>query len=330
MKLLITGANGFLGRYVVAEALRQGHDVRAVVRPTSQPIAPPWPETDRLQIARADLRTREGLCDIVHGVDHVIHLAAAKSGDFSAQHEGTIRTTENLLAAMTEAGVCRLTAISSFSVYDFSQASSTSPLDESSPIEMNGSRRDVYAQIKLAQEQLIRDYSSKHGFSLVVIRPGMIWGRDNLLNAWVGMAAGKRIWIQTGSRAIVPATYVENCAQAIVLASASPAALGQTFNVVDDDLPNQKDFLREALRCSSSKFIVFPMSYRLLRVAARAIEGVNTTLLRGRAHVPGILIPSRLDARARPLTYSNRKIRETLGWKPQYSLSEGFQRGNSG
>ncbi len=70
-------------------------------------------------IVQADLRSRRGLTEAVTGHDAVLHLAAAKSGDLYAQYAGTVVATENLLAAMTEAGVRRIVLVSSLSVYDY-------------------------------------------------------------------------------------------------------------------------------------------------------------------------------------------------------------------
>jgi nucleoside-diphosphate-sugar epimerase len=325
-KLLITGANGFLGNYVVGEALRHGHAVRALVRPNTDVTTLAWSNNERVEIARADLRTSAGLTDIVRGVDCVVHLAAAKTGDAAFQYEGTVLTTENLLDAMVEAGVRRLVAISSFSVYDFMRASAHVALDEQSPVETDAFERDAYAQAKLVQEQLIRDHASKDGFDLVVLRPGVIWGKDNLLNAWVGIGLGSRMWVRTGASACVPATYVENCAEAIVLAAGSSAGWGQTFNVVDDALPTQREFLRMALGQLASPPKVIPLPYILLRFAASTANFIDKKVFRGRAHLPSILVPCRLEARARPLTYSNRKLKDLLGWSPRYSLAESFRR----
>ena len=199
MKLLVTGANGFLGNYVVLEALRKGHTVRALVRPATDISALGWPASDKLEIVRADLRSRAGLADAVRGVDSVIHLAAAKSGDVYTQYAGTVVATENLLTAMTETGVHRIVAISSFSVYDYAKASPLAPVDEQTPREQDALDRDAYAHTKLVQEQLIRDHAAAHQWNLVVLRPGMIWGKDNLLNAWIGMSGGNRFWIRTGA-----------------------------------------------------------------------------------------------------------------------------------
>src|SRR5687768_13362229 len=117
MKLLITGASGFLGRYTVAEALRRGHSVRAMVRSGNDPARFGWEGSPDLELVRADLRSRKGLVEALAGVDAVVHLAAAKSGDVYEQYAGTVVATENLLWAMTEARVKRLVHISSFSVY---------------------------------------------------------------------------------------------------------------------------------------------------------------------------------------------------------------------
>ena len=326
MKLLVTGANGFLGSYVVSEALRRGHSVRAIVRPTTDASKLDWHEAPGVELARADLRSRNGLTDIVRGVDAVIHLAAAKTGDLYTQYAGTVVATENLLAAMTEAGVRKIVAVSSFSVYDYLRASPLAALDEESPVEKDAFDRDAYAHTKLVQERLIREHAAKQSWDVVVIRPGVIWGRDNLLHAWVGIPAGKRLWIRTGSRATVPATYVENCAEAIVMAAEAQAARGETFNVVDDDLPTQRQYLRAVLDRMQPRPIVIPVSYSLMRLFAATVWQYNQRILKGRAKIPGLFIPCRFQARARPLVYTNRKIKKVLGWKPRYSLQAGLDR----
>src|ERR1700743_1792210 len=100
MNLFVTGANGFLGRYVVAEALRRGHAVTVMMRSSSSAKAG-WANHANLSTAQGDLRAKRGLSDSLKGHDAVLHLAAAKSGDMYAQYGGTVVATENLLAAMT-------------------------------------------------------------------------------------------------------------------------------------------------------------------------------------------------------------------------------------
>src|SRR5688500_17927607 len=172
MKLLITGASGFLGKYVVAEALRRGHAVRAMVRPGTDAAKCGWDAGGaQLELARVDLRSRKGLAEAVSGVDAVIHLAAAKGGDVYAQYAGSVIATENLLWAIEHAGTKpKLVHISSFSVYDYTKPRAWSVLDEESPVERDAMERDGYAHTKLVQERIVREAAAKNGWPLCVIR----------------------------------------------------------------------------------------------------------------------------------------------------------------
>jgi 2-alkyl-3-oxoalkanoate reductase len=326
MKLLVTGAGGFFGQSVVTEAVRRGHNVRAVLLPAASDVKMEWYARDRIEVVRADLRSRRGLVDVVQGVDCVLHLAACKRGDIYTQYAGTVVATENLLAAMTEAGVHRIVAISSLSVYDAMKMRVFSTLDENSPLETDAFDRDEYAHTKLVQERLIRDHAVRNNWDLVVLRPGVIWGKGELFNSRVGLAVGKRIWIRTGAWAPLPLTYVENCAEATVLAAESKVAQGQTLNIIDDEQPTQRRFASMLRKRMLPRPIIIPVSFTLMRLIAAVIWFTNKQFFGGRAKVPGLFVPARLHARLKPLRYSNQKVRQVLGWTPRYSLEEALDR----
>src|SRR3984893_6851371 len=123
MKALVTGANGFLGRHVVAALLARGVEVRAMVRPATRLEALGWPSS--VEIFRADLRSSRELSTAFDGVDVLIHLAAVVSGGEDAQFAGTVVGTERLLDAMASTTCRRLVLCSSFSVYDYSSTKRT-------------------------------------------------------------------------------------------------------------------------------------------------------------------------------------------------------------
>ena len=100
MKALVTGANGFLGRHVVAALIARGIEVRAMVRPAAWVEELGWPAS--AEVFRADLRTSRELRRAFEGVDVLIHLAAVVSGAEDAQFAGTVVGTERLLEAMAE------------------------------------------------------------------------------------------------------------------------------------------------------------------------------------------------------------------------------------
>src|SRR5689334_22568255 len=117
MKVLVTGASGFLGREVVRAASAAGHDVLALVRPTANVDALDWPNDVR--VLRGDLRQVGDWSTQLGGVKAVAHLAAAASGDLPTQFSGTVVATENLLRFLPMSSLRRFAHVSSFSVYDY-------------------------------------------------------------------------------------------------------------------------------------------------------------------------------------------------------------------
>jgi len=325
MKLLVTGASGFVGRYVVAAALRRGHAVRAMVRPHATMEGLGWRNHAGVEYARCDLRLREGLNQAVAGIDAVIHLAAAMRGDFYTRFAGTVTATEHLLSAMTESGVDHIVAVSSFAVYDYLRCASWSALDENSPLERRPQQRHAYAQTKLIQERVIGAHAKKHGWKWTVIRPGAVWGKDHWWTTRLGIQVG-RWWVRLGARAPVPLTYVENCAEAIVLAAERPEAVGEVLNIVDDDPPSQQKYMAELRHRIAPRPRVFPVSRAVLQGIALMVTLVNGLCFGGRAKVPAVLVPSSLCASAKPLRYPNRKARALLGWRPRYALGQALAR----
>jgi nucleoside-diphosphate-sugar epimerase len=316
MRLLVTGAGGFLGRAVVAAAARRGHAVRAMVRgaPHELPAG--------AQPVLADLLAPAGLPDAVRGVDAVIHLAAAKTGDLLA---GNLTMTQNLLNAMAQAGVPHIVHISSLAVYDYLALRSFSTLDEQTPLDDAMTDRDDYARAKLLQEKLIRAGATGPALKWTVIRPGMIYGPGRLFNARVGFNIGK-LWVRTGAWARIPLTYVENCADAIILAVEMREAQGQVFNVVDDQLPTQRRYARLIAQRISPRPLVIPVSWTILRCIARLAWQIKRMAPSVGAKIPGILLPPRLHARCKPLRYSNVRAKSVLGWSPRYGLLEALDR----
>lgn len=325
MKILITGASGFLGQYVVAAALRKGHEVHAIVRPASDADDLSWHDHPHLKLVRTDLRLKNQLLDAVSRVDAVIHLAAAKSGDYYTQFANTVLPTENLLDAMRQAGTKRLVAISTFSVFDYLHLGTQKTLDETSATEREPQLRDEYTQTKLIQEQLVRDFEQESQAQVTILRPGMVYGREDLWHALLGMQIGNTL-LCVAPRGRMPLTYVENCAEAIVLATESEAAIGKTINIVDDDLPTRYRCIRQLEVASGEQRRVICINWIVMTLIAQFAWWINTRLLNGQARMPGILIPAKLHARFKPHRYDNQKAKELLKWLPKYSYKEAIER----
>lgn len=326
MKLLITGAGGFLGRYVVALALQRGHQVRAVIRPSSNERRLTWHNHPAVELIRIDLRSKKGIVDAVRGVDAVIHLAAAKEGDFYSRFAGTVIATENLLDGMIEASVLRLVDISTFSVYDYLRTPSGKTINENTLVECDPLERDEYAQTKLLQEELVREFEQNYKAQVTIVRPGLVYGRDNLWSTLLGGKLTDNLWLRIGAYATMPLTYVENCAEAIISSAERSEAIGQTLNIVDDNLPTQRAYVKKLIKNNVSIPKLIPVNWTLMRLIAWTFWIYNKKVLKGQAKLPGIFNPIILDARFKHFHFSNARAKEILNWKPKYSLDTALER----
>jgi nucleoside-diphosphate-sugar epimerase len=322
VKVLITGANGFLGRHVVAEFLRRGHAVRALVRPAADLDGLNWP--GQVEIIRADLRVAQDLAAAFREVDVLVHLAATVVGSEDAQFAATVVGTERLLNAMALSQTSRLVLASSFSVYDWSAIRGT--LTEESPLESGAGlyERDGYAIAKVWQERVVRRAAAAHGWQLTVLRPGFIWGRGNAYLACLGQRLGP-MHLVFGGWTRIPLTHVVNCAVLFATATENPGAIGETFNVVDGDEVRIWSYLGEYLRRSGANGFRVPIPYALALVGTRLARWSSRRIFRGKGKLPSLLIPRRFEARFKPLSFSNRKAREILGWQPPLGFADGLR-----
>ena len=322
MKVLVTGANGFLGRHVVSALLARGHSVRAMVRPAASIDALGWPAS--VEVFRSDLRGGP-LEAAFENVEVLVHLAAAVTGGEDAQFASTVGGTERLLAAMARSRTRRLVLCSSFSVYDWSKIEGS--LDEDSPLEVSPDlyERDGYAIAKSWQERITRETAARHGWDLVVLRPGWIWGRGHGYLFGLGQQFGS-VHLVFGPMTRLPLTHVENCADLFALCVDAPAATGRTYNVVDTDQIRIWRYLGDHLRRSHEAGLRIPLPYGVGFAAARLAQATSRWIFTGKGKLPGVLVPCRFEARFKPLRFPATRAHRELGWTAPLSYEECLQR----
>ncbi|MBN8814151.1 MAG: NAD(P)-dependent oxidoreductase [Sphingomonas sp.] len=317
MKVLVTGAGGFLGRAVVAAAARAGHHVVAMVRPVS---AGRGGYPDGVTEVAGDLRQRGAWTGAIGDVDAVVHCAAA-FGDLPSQLAGTVLATENLLGALPVT-LRRFVHVSSLSVYDFDAPRLGGVLDEETPLETAALRRDAYTQTKLLQERLVREHSARVGTKLVVVRPGAIYGPGKDWEAGTGLKVG-RFDLVFAPLAKMRLIHVDNCADAIVAALTAPLNGPLTVNLIDPEQPTHWRYHALAKRAGVPTGVAIPVPYLFVLALGGSARLASKLFFRGRARLPELLDPPRQRVRWRPLSYPNARARAALGWAPRIGLQDG-------
>lgn len=325
MKVLVTGAGGFLGRRIVDSLLRLGvTDVRVHVRQAPpvgmiEGLKAKYPQAT-IEVAQANLLSRGGLEPLVSGVDCVVHAAAGMKGAAADMFANTVLTSRNLLEAAVAQKVRRIVLISSFSVYEAASLKKGQELNESTPIESVGVDRGAYGYAKTRQEHMFNEFQREHGFESVILRPGVIYGPGGgALSSRIGIRA-LGFFFALGGGALLPLTFVDNCADAVARAALSAPA-GSAFSVVDDDLPTCRTYLNryrrevESMRC-------IPIPFWAFRLGAKVLVWYNK---RSKGQLPAVFTPYVVDSMYRPLRYSNAALK-AIGWSQRISTSEALKR----
>jgi nucleoside-diphosphate-sugar epimerase len=310
MKVLVTGAGGFLGRHVVPAICRHGHAVRALGRSPISVSSLGWSHLP-VETITLDLCNRTGLDDALKDVDAVVHLALEMRADDVRCVATAEAVTNNLVAAMHHSNVRRMILASSLSVYDWLRVGSH--LDEQSPLEASPDDRDGYTRAKLMQETICRTAAVANGWTLTVLRPGIIWGEGIWDFPQLGQRMGP-VYSVVGPTRKLPLTHVLNCAEAFALALEQSPSSAETFNVVDEDQCSVWNYLRSMIRRSAVRGFPLPIPYHAGLFICRALQSV------GIRSGPNILKPACFAARFGGPRFTNEQIRQRLGWSPRLNF----------
>ena len=315
MKVLVSGSGGFLGYYVVSCLIERGHKVRAIVRPSS-PI-PSW--RGEVEVLRADLRATDKLVSAFDGIDAVLHLAASTSGDEDLQFTSTVVGTEKFLEAMSKSSVKRLVHVSSLVVYDWSRARRT--MEEETPLENEIYKLGGYTIAKVWQERVVSRAAAAHSWELTIVRPGFVWGPEHAEIGGMGRIFG-HFYLMLGPFTRLPLTHVVNCANCLVATIETPAAIGEVFNVIDEDEIRVLRYVREYRRRTGRRGILLPVPYRVGLAVARLASFLSRMLFGNKGRLPSLLSPRQFERQFKPIRFSTQRLRDKLSWRPPLSFDE--------
>ena len=329
--ILVTGATGFIGSRLVTRLLDLGFcNLICFVRPSgkkgrAQESLQRYRGDSRIKVIDGNLQSREDCATATAGVTVIYHLAAGR-GEKSVPDAfmNSVVTTRNLLdAALASGSLKRFVNISSFSVYTNTGKPHWRRLDESCPVEARPDLQgDAYCFAKVKQDEIVAEYGQRFGLPYVMVRPGYVYGPGN-------SAIAGRVGIDTfgfflhlGGSNQMPFTYVDNCADAIALAGLKRGVEGEVFNVVDDDLPSSRRFLRlykKNVRRFRSIYVPHLVSFGLCYLWELYSDWSEGQL-------PPAFNRKKWHSYWKKTRYTNAKLKSRLGWVPRVPAREGFRR----
>lgn len=331
--ILVTGANGFLGRAIVAAARAAGCPVRAVVR--RLPGAEAWRGDSGVAVVPADLAdpaARQALGVALEGVAAVIHAAASLAGDDRTQQRDTVSATAALIEALADRDVApQLVIVGSLSVYNYASLPVGATLDETTPLEPEPQLRDAYARGKLAQEALAVRAAQERGLDVRILRAGAIIGSGRLRTARLGVALGPLL-VMPGGTARMPLITTAACALLALRAATVPMGPGdlppgpgggrfEAINAVEPDPPTQAAYAAMLAAVGwPRRTLRLPLKLARAPAQVLALAGLLLPGLPRRA--PGLLRLESFDARFKPLHYATARAEDRLGWRPSRPLAD--------
>jgi len=327
MHALVTGAGGFLGRYIVEALVARGEPVRGFARGEYPELAQLGVEMDR-----GDIRDPAAIAAACQGIDCVFHTAARPGIEMNgrlydeANHQGTL----NVIAGCRAAGVRRLVFTSSPSVV-FAGADQCS-IDESVPYDLEWlkSHRAYYSLSKALAEQAVL---AAQGGALrtCALRPHLVWGpRDShLIPRLIARARAGRLRRVGDGTNRVDMIYVENAAEAHLLAAAAldgetaSAVGGKAYFLSQGEPVNCWQWIDQILALLDLPRVKRSMSLRSARRVGSACEATWRILgLRGEPPMTRFLAAQLATSH----WFDISAARRDLGYQPRVSTAEGMQR----
>ena len=318
MRILVTGANGFLGRHFVQHAVAAGHGVVALHRKRDDGGAAAPIHGDRVAVRHADVLDRAALDAAMAGVDCVCHLAAAFTeahADDDYFHRVNVGGTATVMAAASAAGVRRFIFCSTAGIYG---KCVPDVIDETrTPVPWNG-----YERSKVAAEEEVRRGAAAHGMDYVILRPSTIYGPgDRRLAKLYRNASRGRFPLFGKGEGRRHMVYVDDLAEAFLRACTRPAAANREMIIAGPEAAPLREILQTIAdlsyrRSSGPRLPLMPMIL---------LAALTEDLCR-RLKVKAPLHRRRMDFFLCDAEFDCGLARKVLDWRPRVGLREGLRR----
>lgn len=322
MRVLVTGARGFLGGYIAQQFAERGDQVRALIRQDAPNLAQLG-----VECVRGDIRDPAAVAAACAQCDVVVHAAAVASlwGPWRYFYDANVRGTEHVIAGCLSRNVPRLVFTSSPSVTF--QGCDQAGINESVPYPQRWLAH--YPHTKAIAEQKVLAANGQHGLLTCALRPHLIWGPgdQHLIPRLLERAKRGQLRQVGPGKNLIDAVFVENAASAHLLAAdrltpASPVC-GQPYFITNGEPVNCWQWINEILALANLPPIRRKVPLALAYAAGAALETFWT--LTGRSDEPRMT--RFLAAQLGTSHYFDiAAARRDLGFSPEVSMAAGMKK----
>ena len=315
MKILVTGATGFIGQALTKKLLETGYDVRTLVRDRGKASA----LNGVADVVVGDITDPDAVDRAVRGVETVFAVAGAfREPHLSDERhrEVNVDAVAHLMDAGKRHGVRRVIHCSTVGIHG---PVNGRPASEQSPIVPVG----IYEETKAAGEALALKHGLNGGPPVSVMRPTQVYGPgDTRLLKLFKLANKKRVVLVGPGTAGYHLLYIDDLVDAFLLAAKADSALGQAFIIGGPERPTLNDIIKtlgEILEHQDQRVIRLPI--KPVEMLAEGCERICRPF--------GISPPiykRRIEFFTQNKSYEIAKARRVLGFEPKVRMSEGLRR----
>jgi glutamate carboxypeptidase len=320
MRIVVTGATGFIGRHFVERALAGGHEVVALYRPGSpggEAVAGKL-RARGAELHAGDIGDPDSLARAMLGADCVCHFAAAfrEAGVTDDYFRAVnIAGTRHAVDAAASQGVRRFVMCGTAGIYGSRRPGIT---DESAPVNPV----NIYEASKVEAEEAVRRQSSAHGIEYAILRPAVVYGpHDKRLFKMFSAAARGRFPLFGAGRGRRHMVYVGDVAEAALRLCTMPSAAGAEVIVAGPRAAPLAEILEVLARVVGRKSTGPRLPLGPVLLLAGAIEDAWNLV---GAKPP--IYRRRMDFYRNDAAFDCSRAERLLGWKPEVDLEEGFRR----
>ncbi len=310
MKILVTGATGFVGSHLVHHLLDCGYQVKAIVRKPEQINNP------NIEVVIGDIRDKQVINDAVSGCQQIYHIAAKTSRSRSSKQdffEINVEATRYLAKVAVKAQIEKFVYASTIGVYGIL---TDTMVDERSPTYPN----NIYRRTKLAGEKILLSYYQEQGLPVVIARLSSMVGSDGL--NWLGLTQAistqKFKLLGTGKNKF-NIIHVDDAVRGLRLCGESNKSVGNCYLIGSSKAILIRDFvtmIADNLGVNFPKENKFTFPFEMVLTMAHLLQ---------RYLKIEIAIAHRYEVFLSPRIFNTTKASEELGFVPQLSLEQGVK-----